>query len=85
MSSVNSDEYGADEFDRDLAAGQPVELVVNVKRVPRGPTPLYTVSSGRGSRVANAALKSSQGYPSEPTSFRQGVSRQGRLARGGPS
>jgi hypothetical protein len=59
MSSVNSDEYGADEFDRDLAAGQPVELVVNVKRVPRGPTPLYTVSSGRGSRVANAALKSS--------------------------
>jgi len=23
-----------------------------------------------------------QGYPSEPTSFRQGVSRQGRLARG---
>ena len=27
----------------------------------------------------------SQGYPSEPTSLRQGVSRQGRLARGGPS
>ncbi len=26
--------------------------------------------------------KPSQGYPSEPTSFRQGVSRQGRLARG---
>ena len=26
--------------------------------------------------------KWSQGYPSEPTSFRQGVSRQGRLARG---
>jgi len=26
--------------------------------------------------------KSGQGYPSEPTSFRQGVSRQGRLARG---
>ena len=25
---------------------------------------------------------SAQGYPSEPTSFRQGVSRQGRLARG---
>jgi len=26
--------------------------------------------------------KRAQGYPSEPTSFRQGVSRQGRLARG---
>ncbi len=26
--------------------------------------------------------KNAQGYPSEPTSLRQGVSRQGRLARG---
>ncbi len=59
MSTVNSDEYGADEFDRDLAAGQPVELVVNVKRIPSSKAPLYTVSAGRDSRVANEALKSS--------------------------
>jgi len=32
--------------------------------------------------VAVSAHKWLQGYPSEPTSFRQGVSRQGRLARG---
>ena len=32
--------------------------------------------------LCRARHKSAQGYPSEPTSLRQGVSRQGRLARG---
>ena len=36
----------------------------------------------RGDRVGHGSGNSRQGYPSEPTSFRQGVSRQGRLARG---
>jgi hypothetical protein len=44
MSNVN--DYSAEEFDRDLDAGEPVELVVKVRRL-QGPSPLYTVSTGR--------------------------------------
>jgi len=36
----------------------------------------------RGKTRGVRGRKGRQGYPSEPTSFRQGVSRQGRLARG---
>ena len=52
------------------------------ERVKRRPRDLPNYRLVRYADLCRAQHKSAQGYPSEPTSFRQGVSRQGRLARG---
>lgn len=55
------DMISAEEFDRALDAGEPVELSVNLVRPPRLKTPpLYTVSSTTAAPMFNASSKASK-------------------------
>src|ERR1035437_8931726 len=66
------------------AADEPADLIPAAHRQDKAVTELVEASSGasHSTEAGGEDLFIAQGYPSEPTSLRQGGSRQGRLARG---